>query len=65
MGFWRAHQKPWLKGFDALLERPLDVDGPADSILCGTQRQLNLHPAMHLECLTINLGADHPYPDPN
>ena len=30
-----AHQQAWVEGFGSLLQRLLDVDGPADAVLCG------------------------------
>jgi hypothetical protein len=38
-----SHQEAGLVGLDALLQRLLDVDGAANAVLCGAQRQLHLH----------------------
>jgi hypothetical protein len=51
-----AHQEARLIGFDAFLQRLLNVDGPADAVLCGTQRQLNLCTVM-LFCLVCRFRA--------
>ena len=39
-----THKQSRLKCLDAFLQGSLDVNGATNSVLCGPQRQLHLHP---------------------
>ena len=52
-----THQEAGLVGLDALLQRLLNVDGPADAVLRGPQRQLDLRTVSLLLIVCCNVPS--------
>jgi len=55
----QPHQQSRLKGLDTLCQRLLNINGTADTILCGTQGQLHLQGQQQnpMRCKTVTVAV--------